>query len=60
MKRADIISLERCIEKSKNRNRAIQYGEGFSEKVNRYNAMKNNKQIDRAKKEIVMENKYGE
>ena len=60
MNKADRISLERCINNAKNRNKAIEYGEGFNQKVNRYKQMKNNKQIDRAKKEIVMENKYGE
>ena len=60
MKKQDIISLKRCINNAKNRNKAIEYGEGFSQKVDRHKTKKNDKQIDGAKKEIIMENKYGE
>ena len=60
MNKADRISLERCINNAKNRNKAIAYGESFNQKVNRYKQMKNDKQIDRAKKELSMEKKFGE
>jgi len=58
MKKQDIISLERCIENSKHQKRAIEYGEKFNEKVNRYKQMKNDKKIDSAKKELSLNKNF--
>ena len=60
MNKADRISFERCINNAKHRNRTIAYGEGFNQEVNRHKKKKNDKQIDKAKKEVLMEKKFGE
>ncbi len=47
-------SLERCIKKGKNHIKdAITYGERFGVKIDKHVLMKNNKQIDSAKRELT-------
>lgn len=58
MNKVDKIMLERSINKAKNKNNAIKYGEGFNEEVNSYKRMKNDKRIDSAKRELSLENKF--